>query len=54
MRQYEPITTVAIKPETAADFNKLKNKLNEQVPFRVTADVLIKILIKTFTKNGMP
>ena len=52
MTRNRPTTTMAIQPETAADFNKLKDELNKESTYRVTADVLLKMLIQAFTKNG--
>lgn len=51
MRANEPTTTVAIRPETASQFNDLKKELDKQKPYRVTADVLLQMLINAFTGN---
>ena len=53
MSRKRPTTSVAIQPDTARDFNKLKDEVNQKVPYRITADLLLKMLIEAFTKNGV-
>lgn len=51
MRANEPTTTVAISPDTATQFNELKKEMDKQKPYRVTADLLLQMLINAFTGN---
>ena len=44
---------LSIQPNTARDFNKLKDDVNQKVPYRITSDLLLKMLIEAFTKNGV-